>query len=155
MMMSGAVILNRPTPVGGAQHYKSYTMKAPRSTHWRPANCEEYECAPFMNGFVTTVDLTSDLGQKQYHYLTHDKSRSYSMQRVSMEIVKFVYGPGNRCFRSDEHRVPVGRPPKLLVVGGDWRGNPRREMRIHSRVEDWVDDSREHQDKIARLVQRG
>jgi hypothetical protein len=145
----------RIEPVAGPQFYKSYTMKAPVRTHWRPATCEEYECDDFLCGFVTTVDLTSDLGQRQYHYLSHDRERSYHIQRLSMELVKFIYGPGNRCFRSDEHRVPVGRPPRLLVVGGDWRGNPRREILVHTRVEDWVDDSRNHQDKIATLVQRG
>lgn len=139
----------------GPEHYKSYSMRAPFRSHWRPATCEEYECEAFLTGFVTTVDLNTELGQRQYHYLTHDRERSYSMQRVSMTLVKFIYGPGNRCFSSQDHRVPVGRPPRLLVVGGDWRGNPRREVRVHSRVDDWVDDSRNHQDKIATIVQRG
>jgi hypothetical protein len=74
---------------------------------------------------------------------------------LSMTLVKFVYGPGNRCFSSHEHRVPIGRPPRLLVVGGDWRGNPRRERRVHANVDDWVDDARNHQDKIATIIQRG
>jgi hypothetical protein len=139
----------------GPESYKSYSMRAPFRTHWRPATCEEYECEAFRNGFVTTVDLNTDLGQKQYNYLSHDKSRSYHMQRVSMTLVKFVYGPGNRCFNSQGHRVPVGRPPRLLVVGGDWRGNPRGDRRVHSNVDDWVDDARNHQDKIARIIQRG
>lgn len=152
---SGAVLVNRPTPIGDPQHYKSYTMRAPVRTHWRPATCEEYECLDYQYGWVTTIDLSTDLGQKQYHYLTHDKERRYSMQRLSLSIVKFIYGPGHRCFRSDEHKVAVGKPPKLLVVGGDWRGNPRGEVRVHTRIEDWVDDSRVHQDKISTLVKRG
>jgi hypothetical protein len=142
-------------PIAGPQAYKSYTMRAPIKTHWRPATCDEFECDAYINGFITTVDLTSDLGQKQYHYLTHDRSRSYTMQRVSLQIVKFIYGPGNRCFKSDDHKVAIGKPPRLLVVGGDWRGNPRGDFRIHTRVDDWVDDSREHQDKIATIVNRG
>ncbi len=141
-------------PLAGPQNYKSYTMRAPLRTHWRPASCEEVDCAAYINGFVTTVDLSTDLGQKQYDYLSHDKSRSFHMQRVNMTLVKFVYGPGNRCFNG-MHRTAVGRPPRLLVVGGDWRGNPRGDLRVHKRLEDWVDDSRNHLDKIATLVQRG
>lgn len=146
---------NNIIPAAGPEHYKSYSMRSPIKTHWRQATCEEYECEAFLVGFITTVDLNTELGQRQYDYLIHDRERSYSMQRVSMTMVKFIYGPGNRCFSSGDHRVPVGRPPRLLVVGGDWRGNPRREVRVHTRVEDWVDDSRNHQDKIARLIQRG
>lgn len=153
--MRGAILLNRIEPVAGPEHYKSYSVRAPVKTHWRSATCEEYECDAFLRGFITTVALTSDLGQKQYHYLTHDKTRAYSMQRVGADIVKFIYGPGNRCFKSDDHRVPIGKPPRLLVVGGDWRGNPRKEFIVHSRVDDWVDDCREHQEKMATILRRG
>lgn len=151
--LTGSFNHNNIRPLGGPQHYKSYSMRAPIRTHWRLATCAEYECEGYVHGFVTTVDLTSDLGQKQYYYLTHDKERSYSMQRVTRDLVKFVYGPGNRCFNL--HRMPVGRPPRLLVVGGDWRGNPRRERTVHTNVDDWVDDARNHQDKIATIIQRG
>jgi hypothetical protein len=142
-------------PAAGPEAYKSYAMRAPISTHWRQASCEEVDCESFLQGFVTTVDLTTELGQRQYDYLSHDKERSYHMQRVSETLVKFVYGPGNRCFSSNKHRTAIGRPPRLLVVGGDWRGNPRREKRVHRNIDDWVDDARNHQDKIARIIQRG
>jgi hypothetical protein len=154
-MQMGSFNHNNIRLIAGPENYKSYMMRAPLRTHWRPASCEEVDCASFLYGFVTTVDLTSDLGQRQYEYLSHDKERSFHMQRVSMEIVKFVYGPGNRCFSSNKHRTAIGRPPRLLVVGGDWRGNPRREKRVHANVDDWVDDARNHQDRIATIIQRG
>lgn len=154
-MQMGAFNHNNIRLAAGPQNYKSYSMRAPFRTHWRLASCEEYECEAYFKGFVTTVDLNTELGQRQYEYLSHDRERSFHMQRLSMSLVKFVYGPGNRCFSSHEHRVPIGRPPRLLVVGGDWRGNPRRERRVHSNVDDWVDDARNHQDKIATIVQRG
>lgn len=144
---------NRLTPDAGPEHFKSYSWRAPLASHWRPGTCEEYECDEFLHGFVTTVDLGTDLGQRQYYYLTHDKSRKATIQRVSERIVKFVYGPGNRCFRYSEHRVPVGRPPLLLVLGGDWRGNPRQiRTVVHRRAEDWIEDFAEHQDKIATVL---
>jgi hypothetical protein len=154
-MMRGAVLLNRPVPVAGPEHYKTYSMSAPLRTHWRQATCEEYECPDFLNGFVTTIDVSSDLGKKQFHFITHDKTRSYTMRALPLGLVEFTYGPGNKCWKWQEHRVPFGKPPRLLVTGGDWRGNPRRQVRVHKRVEDWVEDSATHLDKIASLVQRG
>lgn len=121
----------------------------------RPASCEEYECDGWLYGFVTTVDLSTDLGQRQHHFLTHDKHRSYTMQRVSMQLVKFVYKPGNICMSWDQHRVPIGRPPRLLVVGGDWRGNPRGTMVRHTKIDHWCEDFGEHQQKLAEYQNRG
>lgn len=141
----------------GPEHFKSYAVSAPVSTHWRPGTCEEYECDDYLHGFVFTCDLSTELGQSQYYYLTHDKERRYSIQRPSENIVKFIYGPGNRCFSrtGEPHYVPVGRPPFYLVHGGDWRGNPRGDQMVHRRVEDWIDDFANHQDKIATRTQRG
>lgn len=147
--------LNQPVPRLGPQNYRTYAMRAPLRTHWRPATCEEYECLEFLNGFVITIDLSTELGQKQHHYLTHDKTRRGSLQRISLELVKIVYGPGNRCFNWGEHKVPIGRPPLLIAREGDWRGNPRGIVRRHTRVEDWVEDSANNIDRITTLIQRG
>jgi hypothetical protein len=137
------------------RYYNTYSMRSPLKTHWRSANCEEYECDEFLNGFVVTVDLTTELGQRQAYYLRNDRSRRCHEQRVSMELIKFVYGPGNRCFRSDEHRVPIGKPAKLLVVGGDWRGNPNQYHRLHTRLEYWVEDFALNQQRLAEIQRRG
>jgi hypothetical protein len=150
---------NRLAPDAGPEHFKSYSARAPLATHWRPATCEEAECEHFLHGFVLSVDLSTDLGQKQYHYVTkEDKERSYSIQRISMDLVKVVYGPGNPCFEPyrSQHRVPIGRPPFYLVADGDFRGNPRgTPVRRHFCVEDWVDDFANHQDKVSTVMQRG
>jgi hypothetical protein len=148
-------LLNRPMPSMDPRFYKTYSMGAPLKTHWRPATCEEYECNEFLKGFVITIDMTSELGQRQFAYLSKDKTRSGHMQRVSLELVKFVYGPGNRCFNWGKHIVPIGRPPLLIARGGDWRGNPERRRRVHTRVEDWVEDSATHLDRLDRIVRRG
>jgi hypothetical protein len=152
----GRATVSRLAPDLGPEHYKTYTMAAPLASHWRRATCEEYECDGFLNGFVLTVDVSSDLGRKQYHFVTHDKERRYSMQRVSQHLIKFVYGPGNQCFKRGDHRVPLDRPPFYLVSGGDWRGNPRGTKRtIHRRPEDWVDDFANHQIGISDAIKRG
>jgi hypothetical protein len=48
--------------------------------------------------------------------------------------------------------VPLERPELYVVRGGDWRGNPRGEVRRHSGPDSWVNDFAEHQDRIARVV---
>jgi hypothetical protein len=157
----GDRLVSRIRPAMEPEYYKTYTMDLPLRTHWRFATCEEYECDDFVNGFVATIDTSTELGRKQYHFLTHDRTRRHSIQRVTETLFKFVYGPGNRCFRNVEgddrrHKLPNGRPPFYLVAGGDWRGNPRgTPTMIHRRPEDWADDFANHQDKLSEVFRRG
>jgi hypothetical protein len=155
MQIRGGHVLQRRQPAAGPQHYQTFSMRAPLATHWRPASCEEYECADYLKGFVLTVDLNTELGQRQAYYVRHDTSRRMHEQDVGAGLRKFVYGPGNTCFKYNEHRVPIGKPPLLLVVGGDWRGNPRNFVRRHASKEDWIDDFANHQDKLATIAKRG
>jgi hypothetical protein len=139
-----------------AANYKTYTWQAPLRTHFRPATCEEIDCEAYIYGWVSTFDLSTDLGLKQYEHCRRDKERSFSMQRVSMNMVKFIYKPGNRCFRSKDHRAPIGKPPRFLVVGGDWRGNPRgTPTRVHRNGMEWAEDFAEHQQTLAERMSRG
>lgn len=142
-------------PLMPAQSYKTYGMAMPLSSHFRRGTCEEVQCEPFLNGFVATFDLATDLGQKQYAYCKEDKDRSFSMQRVGLNIVKLVYKPGTPCFKRGEHRVPIGREPFFTVTGGDWRGNPRGTGMRHNNGENWVDDFANHQDKLKTALERG
>jgi len=152
----GHTRVNRIAPDAGPEHFKTYGASMPLATHWRRATCAEVDCDAYLNGWVSTFDLGTDLGQRQYDYCTHDRERRYSVQRVSMTVVKLLYGPGQRCFRSGDHRVPLERPARLYVAGGDWRGNPRRiPVRVHKRPEDWVEDFSEHQARVAAIKQRG
>lgn len=153
----GRTMVSRLAPDAGPENFKTYTMAAPFASHWRPASCEEYECDDFLHGFVMTIDFSSDLGQRQLHYLTKvDKDRRYHMQRTGPYEVKLIYGPGNPCFKRGEHRVPLDRPPFYLVSEGDWRGNPRGvRPRSYQRPEDWVDDFATHQNRIVDTLKRG
>lgn len=135
--------------------YKTYAISMPLATHWRPATCEETGCAAFLHGWVTTVDIATDLGRKQHIYITHDKTRSYKQENLAGTLVKFTYAPGNKCFRYSEHKLPLGRPASFYVRGGDWRGNPGGERRVHVRAEDWVEDFSEHQDKLNEALKEG
>lgn len=150
--------LNRMPQQLGPEYYKSYTMSMPLSSHWRKVTCEQYECDAWKYGFVLDIDVSTELGQKQFYYVTHDKSRKYSMQRPSLNQFKFVYPPGNAGFAGPQHDhyLPLGREPIFLVRGGDWRGNPRKTpTRVHAEVGDWVEDFAENQDYLAQIAQRG
>ena len=152
----GHTRVSRIEPALPASAFKTYGWSMPLRTHWRPASCEEYGCADYQHGWVTTVDLSTDLGQRQYEYCSHDRTRSFHMQRVSETLAKFVYKPGSRCFAWEDHHVPLGRPGLFTVTGGDWRGNPRGvPQRRHARAEDWIDDFANHQDTIATAIRKG
>lgn len=152
----GHVRVSRIAPALPAHAFKTYGMAMPFSTHWRPASCDEYECDAWRSGWVTTVDLSADLGQKQADFMRRDRTRRCHEQQVDMTTVKFVFGPGQTCFAAADHRVPLERPPLYVVSGGDWRGNPRGvPQRRHQRAEDWVDDFATHQDKIATAIGKG
>jgi hypothetical protein len=150
----GRTQVSRILPAMPVQDYKTYGMSMPIKTHWRPATCEEVDCQAYRSGWVTTVDLSTDLGKKQYELITHDRERRYSMQRVSVTLVKFTYGPGFPCFARSEHRVPLERPARFIVAHGDWRGYLERP-RVHQRAEDWVEDFSTHQDRLATAIQKG
>jgi hypothetical protein len=148
--------VSRIAPEAGPQHYKTYGMSMPLATHWRKATCDEVNCTAYLKGWVTTVDLDTELGRKQYELITHDKERRYSMQRPSLTLVKFVYGPGFPCFARSQHRLPLERPARLYVAGGDFRGNPLGiPARVHKRAEDWVEDFSIHQDRLKTAIERG
>lgn len=153
----GQTVNGRIPPAMGAEHYKTYQWTAPLETHWRRGTCEEIECTDFIHGFVVTVDVSNDLGARQYQYLTKiDKDRSPSIQKVEQFMFKFLYKPGTPCMNRGKHRVPIGRDPLFLVRGGDWRGNPRQTPTIiHRNAEEWVEDFAGHQQGLAEMIKRG
>jgi hypothetical protein len=129
-------------------------MSMPTESHWRKATCEEVDCEAFRFGWVTTVDLATELGQRQHHYITGDRTRSCTRSQAAT-LVSFTYPPGMRCFDSDSHRLPVERPSIFTVRDGDWRGNPTGDARVHANAEDWVDDFANRADRLATEIQKG
>jgi hypothetical protein len=150
--------LSRIPPQADPRFYRTFKVVAPLKSHWRQVSCEEYECLDYVHGWVTTVDTSTDIGQQQYHFITHDKERKYSYQKVSETIHVFMYGPGQRPFYDEgkhTHYVPVGRDPYYLVHDGDWRGNPTGNKLIHRSYRDWVDQFGENQLNLQDIQKRG
>lgn len=140
-------------PALPSQHFKTYEILAPLSTHFRPATCEEIECPAYVNGWKTIVP--ADSGAAQY-IRSGTSGRRFVEAQSPYEIengltdgmAEFIFEPGQKCFASDKHRVPLEREPLYIARGGDARGNPLRERRVHTRPEDWTEDFAEHLDKV-------
>lgn len=147
--------LNRIIPNMPAEAYATYRVLAPISTHWIPATCEQVSCLDFLSGFRIDIDEATELGQRQAHFIRHDKTRSCAETRTETGLTRFTYQPGNKCFSADQHKRQV-RPDRFLVDGGDWRGNPRGiARREHTRAEFWIEDFAENQDRLKTLIERG
>lgn len=155
MMTRGAVQLSRVQPGMPAQNYKTYGMVMPLKTHFRKVSCAEYECDQYRMGFDTVVDISTEIGRKQYDFITHDKTRSYKATKEGTALVRFHFSPGTKPFAGPKHDhfTRVDRPPLFVVRGGDWRGNPRGvEPMLHKDGLNWADDFANHQDKLVRAM---
>jgi hypothetical protein len=142
----------RFTPAGPAHAYKTYSIKAPISTHFRPATCAEVGCPNYTDGWRIRVEgLTPDL-----IYTARNSGRKYTELEISEKEHWLVYEAGQPCFQVSQHRTRVERPELYVVRDGDHRGNPRgTARRVHANAEDWADDLHEHTDKILDALKEG
>jgi hypothetical protein len=139
--MAGAF---RFQPKIGAEHYQTWKITAPIATHTRPATCEEVDCEPHRNGWVTVVPAGSDLED-----LVRRSGRAFTEERRDGGLIAFTFHAGQPCFQAGEHRVPLDRPALFLVRDGDWRGNPRgTPVRRYDKPYQWVDDMAGHLDRL-------
>jgi len=151
--MIPGVALTRLAPKMDAASYQTYGVTRPARTHWKAATCAQVNCPRREQGWKQTIDLTTELGQKQARYIKLHSGRSYVKESQADGIVVLVFGAGQDCF--DEHRIPLDRDSLFTLRGGDWRGNPRGiPLRRLSPIA-WRDDFGEHQEKLADLAKRG
>lgn len=145
---------NRITPILPSSALKTYQIVAPKQTHTRAATCAEVQCPAYLNGWVTRVPA----GSPQEQFIrsganTRTFNETTGVKDLGAGVVEFMFNPGQRCFRAEEHRISLEREPLYLVRDGDFRGFTGR--RQHARAADWVDDFATHQDGVARLRERG
>jgi hypothetical protein len=134
-----------------ADAYKTYSIKSPQSTHFRPATCAEMGCPAHQNGWRSTIDEATVLGQQQGHYIRKQSGRRYVEERLESGLTQFTFEAGQRCFT--EHQLKLDRPELYFVNNGDWRASSG--LRQHSRAADWVEDFGEHQQRLADQLERG
>lgn len=148
--------LFRIEPALPAGAYKTYSFTRPLSTHWRPATCAEVDCAAYLNGWVTRVDESADLGRGQAAYIRADRTRRHAETRSADGLTEFTFPAGQACFRASQHRVPLERDPVFMVRGGDYRGNPRGVQTWTCRTaSEWQDDFDSHQHMLADAIRKG
>jgi hypothetical protein len=146
--------MGRINPSIGAQHYQTFQVTSPIATHTRKASCEEVECGAYLRGWKMQIDLQTELGQKQAHYIKHSSGRAYTVDGQQDGLVTLLFKPNQPCFR--EHRVLIDRPEIYRVKGGDFRGNPLRTVtRVHKKPEFWVEEFAENQDRIKTAIEKG
>ena len=83
-----------------------YSIKAPVSTHWREATCEEVDCRKHTTGWQTHCNVESELGRMQVEYLRSGKSGRRFTERMDVEgIVVFSFSPGQQCFTTHTKKI--------------------------------------------------
>ena len=133
---------------------KTYSIVAPRSTHFRKGTCEEAGCLAHRRGWRTVVDERLELGQAQAHYIRKVSHRKFTESKGEDGLTTFTFPPGQECFAS--HTIRIDRPEIYVVRDGDWRGNPRGTApKRHVRAEDWVEDFALHQGRVNDRLARG
>ncbi len=145
--------INRIQPLTDPRAYQTYQWLAPKASHFRPATCEEVECQEYLLGFVVTVDEHTELGQKQAHYIRHDRSRRHEeIRTIDSTLTEFIFEPGQTGF-GHQHQVQI-RPEIFVKKDGDFRGNPTGRKQILSQ-QDWKDDFGEHLENLADEQEKG
>ncbi|KUN03143.1 hypothetical protein AQI95_24610 [Streptomyces yokosukanensis] len=148
--------MNRAEPTMPAEAYKTYAIVAPKSTHWVDATCAEVECAHHLYGWQSVIDESTELGQRQAHYIRKQAGRRFTEERREGGLTAFVFEAGQVCFNAAKHQRRLDRPELYIVRDGDHRGNPRGTApRQHVKAADWVDDFAEHQQALADEHQKG
>lgn len=141
-----------PEPRMGAEAYRTYSIHAPLSTHFRPAGCEEYGCPDYEKGWQVRVE---GLDPALLH-AARNSGRKHTELRVAEGETWLVFEAGQPCFQASQHRMRIDKPELFVVRDGDRRGNPRgTKARLHQRAADWQEDFAEHQQGLADAYKEG
>jgi hypothetical protein len=142
----------RVAPKLPAHAMRTYALDQPLATHYRVASCAEVECPAWAHGWRMGYDLTDPAKVEAANLIRNKSGRAFTFEVVGT-VVTFTFPPGQQCFRV--HRVPLEREPLMVVRGGDWRGNPRRERHVHTSAESFVDEWATDLDKLNTERERG
>jgi hypothetical protein len=139
----------RPVPKMPPQLYKTYAIKQPLATHWRNATCAEVDCPRYLRGWQTVLGMADQDGQNAAAWIRSMSGLKFTEEITGPQQVTFRFPAGQLCPHSNpahpkRHKLPLGRPPVLLMRHGDHRGNPDGTQRLFRTAEDWRDDMGEH-----------
>lgn len=147
---------NRATPGLPVTAMRTYDIIVP-ADGFRQATCAEYQCAGYVNGWSSTIDESTALGQHQASYIRTESKRGFTEHRNDVGLTVFQFHPGQKPFGDghDRHRIRLDTPEIYRMRDGDWRGNPSRWAVMLPSAQDWVDDLGENQDRLSDIAKRG
>lgn len=134
-------------------HHIAYRILNPIDSHFRPATCEEVSCQHFLEGWQSLIDESTNLGQKQAHYIREESGRGFTEHRSEAGLTVFTFPPGQRCFAAAQHRTNVGLRPVFAVDRVNDSGRIAR--RVHSSADSWGDDLHTHTDNLLGEISKG
>lgn len=130
-----------------ASMYTTYGIIAPKKTHTRPATCEEVECDAMKFGWLTKIDVGTEIGVKRARYIIDHSGRHWTAKQDG-GLVTFTFPPGQKCFA--EHRVTLERDPIFTMKSGDFRSHNRAES---VGVEQWIDRFASNQERLKHIIE--
>ncbi|HTY35420.1 hypothetical protein [Mycobacterium sp.] len=141
----------RLDPLGPPQAYRTVAFARPLTRDfWRPASCADVDCEHYLRGWATKV-----LPGSADEAAVRGSGRAWSaVEKTEDGFLRFMFPPGQACFRASTHRVPVEREPIWFSRNGDHRADLGGHVR-HTRVEHWVEELAEQSARITDAVQRG
>lgn len=141
----------RPRPKMATSNYLTYCIRQPMITHFRPATCAEVDCGAWRGGWQLRVEqLTPELLRA-----ARNSGKRYREMTVTEGETYLVYEPGQACFDSVNHRLPLERPAFFYEGRGDFRSFTIRRARQHANAEDWADSMAHHLDHVRSEIQKG
>jgi hypothetical protein len=138
-----------------AASMKTYELRQPLATHFVEVSCAQANCARRENGFIIGFDLTVPAkvaAANELAAIANRRGMKWSYEVVG-STVQFTFAKGQDCFET--HRRALEREPLYIVRNGDFRGNPRKERKVHTSGENFVDDFANHQDRLATRLEQG
>jgi hypothetical protein len=117
-----------------------FEIDRPLDTHFRPAPCQEGNCAAFERGWITVLAAASDMCE-----WARRSGRQYS-ERTEAGITTFTFPPGQQCFRGG-HMEPLEREPIFRKV--------TRERTRELRFDQWVDTFNDTLVHLNQIRERG
>ena len=92
-----------------------FRASAPPSTHRRKATCKEVDCPHYVKGWITKIDINTELGKRQMQYIKYNSGRTFT-EEYDGNFVIYKFHPSQTCFR--EHTITLDREPILLIKSG-------------------------------------
>lgn len=146
-------VINEPfrvQPNLPVQAYTTFALNSPKATHTRPATCEEVGCEPFLYGWVTRLPLEHPLA---VYIASGSHGRRFMETTTGTAEREFTFPAGQKCFKSTQHVLEVGREPIATIRGGDWRGKTTETLKVG--LPEWVERFGLNQQAIKDTHDRG